>query len=79
MVGDASPMVDRVRYTVFRVNWDGKLKPLSERPVVLSRTRLARNVSGGQAGAAIASTARRRLRWFYPNGESLDVRTEGEQ
>ncbi|MCB9581976.1 MAG: hypothetical protein H6717_33390 [Polyangiaceae bacterium] len=79
VVGDASPMVDRVRYTVFRVNWDGKLKPLSERPVVLSRTRLARNVSGGQAGAAIASTARRRLRWFYPNGESLDVRTEGEQ
>jgi hypothetical protein len=78
VAGDTSAMSDRIRYTVFSVPWDGKLAPLSERPVLMSRTRLTRNLGGAQAGAAIATTGRRRLRWFYPNGDGLDVRSEGE-
>jgi hypothetical protein len=77
-VGDVPATSDRIKHTVFEVRWDGQLAPLSERPVTLSRSRLTTSVAAGQAGAAIATTGRRRVRWFYPNGGGLDVRSEGE-
>lgn len=75
--GDAGAFANRIRYTVFNLNWDGKLLPVSERPVILNRTLLTGSFAG-QAGAAVASTARHWVRFVYPNGSSIDMRSEAE-
>jgi hypothetical protein len=75
VTGDTSFSSDRIRYAVFGVTADGKLEPVSERPVLMPKTRVM-TTFGGEAGAVLGSTARGRVRWYYPNGTNLEVRSE---
>lgn len=79
VTGDLSAFSNRIRHAVFLPNATGKLVPVSERPVSVNRSALTTSFANGQAGAATATNARRRVRWFYPNGESLGMRSVGER
>jgi hypothetical protein len=78
-VGDLAATSNRIRHAVFRPNAAGKLFPVSERPVIVNRSALTTSFANAQAGAATATNARRRVRWFYPNGSSLGMRSVGER
>ena len=64
---------NRIRHVSLDVAIDGTLKWDSERPVLLTNTELSESTPG-QAGGAMY-TQRNILRWFYPNGTQLSVRS----
>jgi hypothetical protein len=70
---------NRIRHAVFRPSASGRLVPVSERPVIVNRSALTSTASDAQAGAAMQTTARRRVCWFYPNGSSIGMRSVGER
>lgn len=78
-IGDLAADSNRIRHAVFRPTASGLLVPVSERPVIVNRSALPRGTTNGQAGAANATNARRRVRWFYPNGSSIGMRSVGER
>ena len=69
---------DRIRYTVVDVLATGILRARSESPVRMTRTVVGSSptAAANQAGALQASGRRRRLRWFYPTGTMLGIRSE---
>jgi hypothetical protein len=72
-IPESSTGANRIRHVTLRVETDGSLSWDSERPVLLMET----DVMGaaGAAGGAVYTDLRNKLRWFYPDGRQLQVRT----
>ena len=70
---ETSRSVDRIRHVSLTVGVDGKLSWDSERPVLLTNTAVS-DGAAGEAGGAMHNH-RGKLRWFYPNGTQLEIRS----
>jgi len=76
---ERSGATNRIRYTQLRVLASGELTWTSERPVMLLDTSLDFSPpplgTRAQAGAAIVGSDRNQLRFWYPRGSDLSVRS----
>ena len=66
---------DHIRYTFLTMSLEGVLRPESERPVRLTNSKVSEGFETSQAGAAQITQHRSQIRFFWPNGSELTLRS----